>query len=112
MIKLAIWCIKEIFSVLYILWFDHFLDSWVEICQMFGLDFWKISKIKKFILKLTNLFDCHFVKKWFSDADLNILICYLRIHLNHHILLYRCPMNFSSNLQNVSIKISAEKTFW
>ena len=67
---------------------------------------------QKFILKLSDLYNCHLVKKQFSDVDLNIKIRYLRIHFTPIFLLYSCPMNFSSNLQKVPIKISAEKTFW
>ena len=28
-------------------WFDHFLDSWAEICQIFRVFFWKIYDTKK-----------------------------------------------------------------
>ena len=35
--------------------------------------------------------------KQFSDSDLNIEICYLKIHFYPIYLLYSCPMNFSSN---------------
>ena len=37
-----------------ILWFDHFLDFWAEICQIFRWFFGKFKKIKKDILKLTD----------------------------------------------------------
>ena len=30
-----------------ILWFDHFLDSWAEICQIFSWFFGKFTNIKK-----------------------------------------------------------------
>ena len=39
----------------FILWYDQFLDSGAEICQFFGWFFGKFKKIKKDILKLTDL---------------------------------------------------------
>jgi hypothetical protein len=40
----------------FILWFDHFLDSGPEICQIFRWFFGKFKKNHKDILKLTDLY--------------------------------------------------------
>ena len=40
----------------FMLWFDHFLDSGAEICQIFRWFFGKLKKNQKDILKLTDLY--------------------------------------------------------
>ena len=46
----------------FLLWFDHFLDPWAEICQIFG-GFLENLKNQKDILKLSNLYNKLLSKK-------------------------------------------------
>ena len=67
----------------FLLWFDHFLDPWAEICQIFRC-FLENLKNQKDILKLSDLYKHFWIHmtnvRYFFRVVAFILLTFFRVH--------------------------------